>query len=146
MKIKGTGLFASAHHDTCNRTSTLQPTDTARLTVAQCVPAEPERVFCVMTVYVALGTSQCHLCPKLPEQYALIAKRRQLAERVRELQYRVSDQALQQMPDYHMRVKVLQEMGYVDDDKVCAPALACPGLNPYYAMGTISVVCCTPVM
>uniref|UniRef100_A0A6T7WV57 ATP-dependent RNA helicase Ski2/MTR4 C-terminal domain-containing protein n=1 Tax=Pyramimonas obovata TaxID=1411642 RepID=A0A6T7WV57_9CHLO len=61
---------------------------------------------------------QCHQCPKLPEQYALIAKRRQLAERVRELQYRMSDQALQQMPDYHMRVRVLQEMGYIDDEKV----------------------------
>lgn len=37
---------------------------------------------------------------------------------MQELRYRVSDQALQQMPDYHMRVHVLQNMGYIDHEKV----------------------------
>lgn len=61
---------------------------------------------------------RCHRCPKLPEQYALIRNRRKLTERIRHLQYQVSDASVQQMPEYLQRVRVLQQTGFIDEDKV----------------------------
>lgn len=61
---------------------------------------------------------ECHRCPKLPEQYALIHHQHKLKQRISRLQFEMSDASLQQMPEYHQRMEVLKHMGYVDQERV----------------------------
>ncbi|KAK9806276.1 hypothetical protein WJX72_008182 [[Myrmecia] bisecta] len=59
----------------------------------------------------------CHREPALPEMYAIVRSEALLADRLRRLAHQLSDANLQQMPEFQQRVAVLQQLGYVADDK-----------------------------
>lgn len=65
-----------------------------------------------------IARSSCWGCVKLGEHYATARRQRQLEARVRELRAATSDAALAQLPDFEQRVAVLQNLGYVDEEKV----------------------------
>ncbi|WIA30222.1 hypothetical protein OEZ86_000313 [Tetradesmus obliquus] len=57
-----------------------------------------------------------HTCPGTPEQAALVRSELLLTRRLKELSHELSDASLQQMPEFHQRVGVLQQLGYVSPD------------------------------
>lgn len=63
-----------------------------------------------------MAQNQCHRCPKLQEHYNLVKNQFALKEKVKKLKYDLSDDALQQMPDFHQRIEVLQEVGCIDTE------------------------------
>lgn len=54
-----------------------------------------------------MARNKCHKCPKLEEHYTLVKTQHTLKERVKQLRYELSDEALQQMPDFGKRVRDL---------------------------------------
>eukprot|EP00873_Tetraselmis_striata_P040414 jgi/Tetstr1/460678/TSEL_005874.t1 len=64
----------------------------------------------------ARAAMPCHKCPQLPEQFCLMNSIRLLTARLHKIKHQISDANLQQMPEFHQRVAVLQDMGYVDED------------------------------
>jgi len=68
----------------------------------------------------AVGAAPCHKCKKLEEQFALVNRQLQMCREVVELKHRMSDAALQQMPDYETRVRVLERLSYVDGQQTVA--------------------------
>ncbi|GAX76723.1 hypothetical protein CEUSTIGMA_g4170.t1 [Chlamydomonas eustigma] len=59
-----------------------------------------------------------HRCPSLSEQYNLVRTVAVLERTKDVLQHQLSDASLQQMPEFHQRVRVLQQLGYLDEDSV----------------------------
>lgn len=57
-----------------------------------------------------------HGCPGTPPQAALVRSEGLLRRRLQELSHDLSDASLQQMPEFHQRVSVLQQLGYVSPD------------------------------
>lgn len=57
-----------------------------------------------------------HGCPGTPTQVALVRSEGVLRRRLQELSHDLSDASLQQMPEFHQRVGVLQQLGYVSPD------------------------------
>lgn len=70
------------------------------------------------TLLQRMAQNQCHGCPKLQENYNIVHNRRILKEKLGKLRYEMSDDALQQMPDFQQRIEVLQEVGCIDRDLV----------------------------
>jgi len=63
----------------------------------------------------ALQTSfQCTKCPDLLSHYGIVHNRRVIEEKVKDIEYRLSDRNLQLLPDYQQRLSVLQHQGFVD--------------------------------
>ena len=54
--------------------------------------------------------------PAFGEMWALVHSETLLEERLRSLSHQISDANLKQMPEFHQRVEVLREMGYVSSD------------------------------
>ena len=65
-----------------------------------------------------LALNPCHNCALLPEHFSALRSRHAVQAEVEELQHKLSDAALQQMPDFHQRVRVLEALGYVDHARV----------------------------
>lgn len=63
-----------------------------------------------------LPTSPCHTCPRRLEHLTQALKRDKLRRKVDKLRFSLSDQNLQQMPDFQQRLEVLKTLGYVSPD------------------------------
>ncbi|KAJ3323070.1 hypothetical protein HDV06_002516 [Boothiomyces sp. JEL0866] len=61
---------------------------------------------------------QCRLCPSLITHYAIIHKERMLREQLQGLEHNLSEMNLELLPDYHQRVEVLKELGFVDHNSI----------------------------
>ncbi|XP_028758760.1 DExH-box ATP-dependent RNA helicase DExH11 isoform X1 [Neltuma alba] len=62
--------------------------------------------------------NQCHGCIKLEEHIKLAKEIQKHKQEVIDLQFKISDEALQQMPEFQGRIDVLKEIGCIDDDFV----------------------------
>ncbi|EGC35475.1 hypothetical protein DICPUDRAFT_152207 [Dictyostelium purpureum] len=60
--------------------------------------------------------SKCHKCPRLAEHYELTEKKHQLQEAIRDYKYTASDENLKLMPQFNIRLDILKELGYIDQD------------------------------
>ncbi|XP_031486566.1 DExH-box ATP-dependent RNA helicase DExH11 isoform X1 [Nymphaea colorata] len=65
-----------------------------------------------------ISQSRCSGCTKLREHILLLKEQHKHREEVNALRYQMSDEALQQMPDFQGRIDVLKEIGCIDDDLV----------------------------
>lgn len=65
-----------------------------------------------------MAQNKCHGCVKLEEHIKLAKELKLHQEEVNALQFQMSDEALQQMPDFQGRIDVLKEIGCVDEDLV----------------------------
>jgi antiviral helicase SKI2 len=64
-----------------------------------------------------LSTLPPHRDPFLPEMLALVRSERLLVARMAALARQSGDAGLAQLPEFHQRVGVLQQMGYLDSDR-----------------------------
>ncbi|GJP51698.1 hypothetical protein CLOM_g10847 [Closterium sp. NIES-68] len=95
----------------------------------ECAPADPPLIDPIKDLKIAdsatatmhkrqlalrelLPRSPCHACHRLDKHYAAVASRRHLSQQVEQLKAMTSDQALQQLPDFHLRVEVLQTLAF----------------------------------
>ncbi|KAG6607294.1 DExH-box ATP-dependent RNA helicase DExH11, partial [Cucurbita argyrosperma subsp. sororia] len=62
--------------------------------------------------------NKCHGCIKLGEHLKLAAEIKKHKEEVNNLKFQMSDEALQQMPDFQGRIDVLKEIGCINADLV----------------------------
>lgn len=65
-----------------------------------------------------MAKNKCHGCIKLEQHITLVKEIKKHKEEVNILRYQMSDEALQQMPDFQGRIDVLKEIGCVDADLV----------------------------
>ncbi|KAL1370055.1 hypothetical protein AAHE18_01G032100 [Arachis hypogaea] len=65
-----------------------------------------------------MSQNPCHGCIKLEEHLKLAKEMKKHKEEVHALQFQISDDALQQMPDFQGRIDVLKEIGCIDEDLV----------------------------
>ncbi|XP_071934825.1 DExH-box ATP-dependent RNA helicase DExH11 isoform X2 [Coffea arabica] len=65
-----------------------------------------------------MAQNKCHGCVKLEEHIKLARELKRHREEVNTLKFEMSDEALQQMPDFQGRIDVLKEIGCVDADLV----------------------------
>ncbi|KAE9591144.1 hypothetical protein Lal_00039818 [Lupinus albus] len=65
-----------------------------------------------------MSQNPCHGCIKLEEHLMLAKEVKKHTEEVVDLQFKISDEALQQMPDFQGRIDVLKEIGCIDEDLV----------------------------
>ncbi|KAI3450303.1 hypothetical protein Pfo_006968 [Paulownia fortunei] len=65
-----------------------------------------------------MAQSKCHGCVKLEENIKLARELKRNREEVNALKFQMSDEALQQMPDFQGRIDVLKEIGCIDADLV----------------------------
>ncbi|KAL0389105.1 UNVERIFIED_CONTAM: DExH-box ATP-dependent RNA helicase DExH11 [Sesamum calycinum] len=65
-----------------------------------------------------MAQSKCHGCVKLEENIMLARELKRHREEVNALKFQMSDEALQQMPDFQGRIDVLKEIGCIDSDLV----------------------------
>ncbi|KAI8523660.1 hypothetical protein RHMOL_Rhmol13G0090800 [Rhododendron molle] len=65
-----------------------------------------------------MAQNKCHGCVKLEEHIKLAKEIKSHKEEVSALKFQMSDEALQQMPDFQGRIDVLKEIGCVDTDLV----------------------------
>ncbi|GBF97557.1 hypothetical protein Rsub_10158 [Raphidocelis subcapitata] len=79
----------------------------------------------------ARAALRCHGCPGTAPQFALVRSEGALRRRVEALAHELSDASLQQLPEFHQRVQVLRDLGYVDpaDDTVTLKGRAACEIN-----------------
>ncbi|URE37997.1 DSHCT (NUC185) domain [Musa troglodytarum] len=65
-----------------------------------------------------MAENKCHGCIKFNEHIMLIKEQNRHKEEVNALKYQMSDDALQQMPDFQGRIDVLKEIYCIDSDLV----------------------------
>ncbi|KAJ4781291.1 ATP-dependent RNA helicase [Rhynchospora pubera] len=65
-----------------------------------------------------LTENKCHGCIKFKEHFSLIKEQKRHKEEVTALEFLMSDEALQQMPDFQGRIDVLKEINCIDEDLV----------------------------
>ncbi|KAJ8458801.1 hypothetical protein OPV22_031727 [Ensete ventricosum] len=65
-----------------------------------------------------MAENKCHGCIKFNEHIMLIKEQNRHKEEVNTLKYQMSDDALQQMPDFQGRIDVLKEIYCIDSDLV----------------------------
>lgn len=65
-----------------------------------------------------MAQNKCHGCVKLDEHIKLAGEIKRHKEEVNALKFQMSDEALQQMPDFQGRIDVLNEIGCIDADLV----------------------------
>ncbi|KYQ89338.1 DEAD/DEAH box helicase [Tieghemostelium lacteum] len=58
--------------------------------------------------------SKCHTCPKLKEHYEITEKKYEIQKEIVEAQHKVSNENLQLMPNFQIRLDILRELGYID--------------------------------
>ncbi|XP_076455159.1 superkiller complex protein 2-like isoform X1 [Babylonia areolata] len=62
-----------------------------------------------------IGQFQCVHCAKFEEHFTQLSHNMGLKEEYRRLQFLLSDQSLQLLPEYHQRMEVLRALNYIDD-------------------------------
>ncbi|KAH9661754.1 DExH-box ATP-dependent RNA helicase DExH11 [Citrus sinensis] len=65
-----------------------------------------------------MAANKCHGCIKLEEHIKLAKENKRHKDEVNTLKFQMSDEALQQMPDFQGRIDVLKEIGCIDADLV----------------------------
>lgn len=65
-----------------------------------------------------MAENKCHECIKLKEHISWAKERKGQKDEVKDLKYQMSDEALQQMPDFQGRIDVLKELHCIDYDLV----------------------------
>nr|GEY43525.1 DExH-box ATP-dependent RNA helicase DExH11 [Tanacetum cinerariifolium] len=65
-----------------------------------------------------MSQSKCHNCVKLEEHIKIARDIKKHKEEVNDLKFKMSDEALQQMPDFQGRIDVLKEIGCIDTELV----------------------------
>ncbi|KAF2312608.1 hypothetical protein GH714_035213 [Hevea brasiliensis] len=65
-----------------------------------------------------MSMNKCHGCIKLEEHITLAREIKKHKDEIDKLKYQMSDEALQQMPDFQGRIDVLKEIGCIDADLV----------------------------
>lgn len=65
-----------------------------------------------------MAENKCHGCVKLKEHLLLLKEQHKRMEEVNTLKFQMSDEALQQMPDFQGRMDVLKEIHCIDSDLV----------------------------
>ncbi|KAF3961454.1 hypothetical protein CMV_013917, partial [Castanea mollissima] len=65
-----------------------------------------------------MSKNKCHGCIKLEEHIKLAKEIKRHKEEVNALKFQMSDEALQQMPDFQGRIDVLKDIGCIDADLV----------------------------
>ncbi|XP_074585341.1 DExH-box ATP-dependent RNA helicase DExH11-like isoform X2 [Curcuma longa] len=65
-----------------------------------------------------MSENKCHGCTKLNEHIMLMKEQSRHKEEVNALKFQMSDDALQQMPDFQGRIDVLKEIHCIDSDLV----------------------------
>lgn len=65
-----------------------------------------------------MAENKCHECIKLKEHILLVKEQNQHKDEVNALKFQMSDDALQQMPDFQGRIDVLKEIHCIDYDLV----------------------------
>ncbi len=58
----------------------------------------------------------CQREPAFGEMLALVRSEALLEDRLRSIAHQLSDANLQQMPEFHQRVEVLRQLGYITSD------------------------------
>lgn len=65
-----------------------------------------------------MSENKCHGCIKLDEHIKLAKEIFKHRDEVNDLKFQMSDEALQQMPDFQGRIDILKKIGCIDDDLV----------------------------
>lgn len=65
-----------------------------------------------------LTTSPCHTCSHKASQMAAMESQQKLRDQVHALKHLLSDDSLLMMPEFEMRLNVLQRLNYVDSDRI----------------------------
>ncbi|MFS7978052.1 putative RNA helicase [Helianthus anomalus] len=65
-----------------------------------------------------MSQNKCHNCIKLEEHIKVAREIKNYKDEVNTLKFQMSDEALQQMPDFQGRIDVLKEIGCIDSDLV----------------------------
>ncbi|KAI7756452.1 hypothetical protein M8C21_002341 [Ambrosia artemisiifolia] len=65
-----------------------------------------------------MSQNKCHNCIKLEEHIKIATEIKKYKDEVNTLKFQMSDEALQQMPDFQGRIDVLKEIGCIDSDLV----------------------------
>ncbi|OMO90526.1 hypothetical protein COLO4_19087 [Corchorus olitorius] len=65
-----------------------------------------------------MSENKCHECIKLEEHIKLAREIKKHKEEVNALEFQLSNEALQQMPEFQGRIDVLREIGCIDEDLV----------------------------
>ncbi|OVA17687.1 Helicase [Macleaya cordata] len=65
-----------------------------------------------------MAENKCHGCSKFEEHLTLVKELNRHREEVNALKFQMSDEALQQMPDFQGRIDVLKKIGCIDADLV----------------------------
>lgn len=65
-----------------------------------------------------MSKNKCHGCIKLKEHKSMMKDQKVHKDELDQLKYQMSDEALQQMPQFQGRIDVLQEIHYIDSDLV----------------------------
>ncbi|KAE8691783.1 ATP-dependent RNA helicase SKI2 [Hibiscus syriacus] len=65
-----------------------------------------------------MSKNKCHECIKLEEHIMLAREIKKHKEEVNALEFELSNEALQQMPEFQGRIDVLKEIGCIDEDLV----------------------------
>lgn len=65
-----------------------------------------------------MSKNKCHGCIKLKEHKLLMKEQKAYKDQLDQLKYQMSDEALQQMPQFQGRIDVLKEIHYIDSDLV----------------------------
>ncbi|XP_062218251.1 DExH-box ATP-dependent RNA helicase DExH11 isoform X2 [Phragmites australis] len=65
-----------------------------------------------------MSGNKCHGCIKLKEHISLMREQKKYKDQMNELKYEMSDEALQQMPEFQGRIDVLKVIHYIDSDLV----------------------------
>lgn len=73
----------------------------------------------IYAVQIRTGLA-CQREPAFGEMWALVHSEALLTARLAGISHQISDANLQQMPDFHQRVRVLRELGYVAHDDTVA--------------------------
>ncbi|TPX31912.1 hypothetical protein SmJEL517_g04858 [Synchytrium microbalum] len=61
---------------------------------------------------------ECNECADMDAHYGIIHEEKELQYKIAELAYKISDQNLAMLPEYHQRVDVLKALNYVDEHGV----------------------------
>ncbi|XP_048344709.1 helicase SKI2W [Sphaerodactylus townsendi] len=58
---------------------------------------------------------QCVHSPRFPTEYIRFQERQRVQEELEQLRFRLSDQSLMLLPEYHQRIEVLRSLGYINE-------------------------------
>ncbi|XP_025811051.1 DExH-box ATP-dependent RNA helicase DExH11 isoform X3 [Panicum hallii] len=65
-----------------------------------------------------MSENKCHGCIKLKEHISLMREQKVYKDQLNELKFQMSDEALQQMPEFQGRIDLLKVINYIDSDLV----------------------------